>query len=341
MSASSTVDEKPAVRMSGLTAAMAEAVTAVEAYVTAATRAARASLSGADGKPDRGAFERHQHRAHGLSWVTTYLETLRQTSGWAARLEADGKFGDIEALLCQVLFGEYCAQLIGGIPMNQGEMVRPADLGCQMADMQLLFAAPIQRFINQGKTPEVMAAAAALLPDALSRNTAEFTGLDETMEMVRDQFAKFASTRIKPFAHGWHLRNDYIPMDVVGEMAELGVFGLTIPEEYRRPRSWARRRCASSPRSSRAGGSAPGRSAPVQRNRRGADPDRRHRRSRRPSGCQSHRLRRDPADRRLHRAEHRVGPRLAAHARREVRRRTILCRHRQQDLDHASRCAPT
>jgi (2S)-methylsuccinyl-CoA dehydrogenase len=141
----SGVQEKAAVRMTGLTAAMAEAAAAVEVYVAAATKAARTSLSLPDGKPDRAAFERHQHRAHGLSWVATYLETLRQTAGWAARLEGEGKFGEIEALLSQVLFGEYCAQLIGGIPMNQGEMVRPADLGCSAADMQLLFAPAIQR----------------------------------------------------------------------------------------------------------------------------------------------------------------------------------------------------
>lgn len=219
-------------RMKDLTAAMAEAVSAVEAYTAAATIAARTSLSLPDGKPDRAAFERHQHRAHGLSWVATYLETLRQTAGWAARLEAEGQFGDVEALLSQILFGEYCAQLRGGIPMNQGEMVRPADLGCGPAEIALLAHPAIERFVAEGRTPEVMAAAATFLPDALSRHTAERTGLDETMEMVRDQFAKFAATRIKPVAHGWHLRNEYIPMDVVNEMAELGVFGLTIPEEY-------------------------------------------------------------------------------------------------------------
>ena len=130
-------------RMKDLVRAMDEAVTAVEVYVDAATRSARSSLSLPDGKPDRAAFERHQHRAHGLSWVATYLETLRQTAGWAARLEAEGRFGEIEALLSQILFGEYCAQLIGGVPMNQGEIVRPADLGCSTSEMQLLFARPI------------------------------------------------------------------------------------------------------------------------------------------------------------------------------------------------------
>ncbi|MEQ9506629.1 MAG: acyl-CoA dehydrogenase family protein [Hyphomonas sp.] len=232
MSGISEVQDKAAVRMDGLIEAMAAAALAVETYADAATKAARTSLSLPDGKPDRAAFERHQHRAHGLSWVATYLETLRQTAGWAARLEADGKFGEIEALLSQILFSDYLAQLVGGIPMNQGEMIRPHELG-MLAESDTLFADPsVRRLIIEGKTPESLAAAAVLLPDALTRNTAEHTGLDETMDMVRDQFAKFASTKIKPFAHGWHLKNDYIPMDVVGEMADLGVFGLTIPEEF-------------------------------------------------------------------------------------------------------------
>jgi (2S)-methylsuccinyl-CoA dehydrogenase len=228
--AGETLDKSPV--MTGLVPAMAAAVSALEAYVSAATRAAGSHLKTADGAPDRKALERHQHMAHGLSWIATYLETLRQTAEWAARLDAEGSFGEIESLLSQILFGEYCSQLIGGIPMNQGEIIRPIDLGCSPADMQLLFAPPLQRFVLEGKTPDSMAAAAKFLPDALSRNTVENTGLDETMTMVRDQFAKFSSDKIKPHAHGWHIRNEYIPMDVVSEMAELGVFGLTIPEEF-------------------------------------------------------------------------------------------------------------
>ena len=228
--AGETIDKSPV--MTGLVPAMAGAVSALEAYVAAATRAAGKQLMTSDGKPDRKALEREQHMAHGLAWIATYLETLRQTSEWAARLDAEGHFGEVESLLSQILFSEYCSQLIGGIPMNQGEIVRPIDLGCSMADMQLLFAPPIQRFVLEGKTTATMAAAAKFLPDALSRNTVEETGLDETMSMVRDQFAKFSSDKIKPHAHGWHMRNDYIPMDVVSEMAELGVFGLTIPEEF-------------------------------------------------------------------------------------------------------------
>ncbi|WP_273186405.1 acyl-CoA dehydrogenase family protein [Hyphomonas adhaerens] len=232
MSTGEMVQEKQSAVMDGLTATMRDALGALDTYAAAATSGARGELVGEDGRPDRKAFERHQHLAHGLSWLVTYVETLRQVTEWAARLEAEGKFTDVEALLSQILFSEYCAQIVGGIPMNQGETIRPHELGSLEAS-DTLFADPaIRKLITEGKTPASMAQAAALLPDALSRNTVEETGLDETMSMVREQFAKYAAERIKPHAHGWHLRNEYIPMDVVNEMAELGVFGLTIPEDF-------------------------------------------------------------------------------------------------------------
>ncbi len=214
-----------------LTGAMAAAVSALDAYKDAARNRLAGTLA-PTGKVDRKAFEAHQHMAHGFAWTVTYIETLRETANWAARLEADGRFGEIEALLAQVLFGEYCAQIIGGIPMNQGEMVRPADLDLTSAETDLLDAPAIALFVTWGKTAQVMAAAARHLPDALGRATVEQTGLDETLDMVRDQFRRFADDKIVPHAHDWHLKNDYIPMDVVNEMAALGVFGLTIPEEF-------------------------------------------------------------------------------------------------------------
>lgn len=232
MGSVSAVKEIEGAVLAGLVPLLAEAVSALDVYTAAAVSGARAQLAGADGKPDRAAFERHQHLAHGLSWLVTYVETLRQVSEWAARLEAEGKFGEAEALLSQILFSEYCAQIVGGIPMNQGEVIRPHELGSLEAADTLFSQPVIRKLITDGKTPASMAAAARLLPDSLSRHSVENTGLDETMEMVRDQFAKFAADRIKPHAHGWHLRNDYIPMDVVDEMSELGVFGLTIPEEF-------------------------------------------------------------------------------------------------------------
>src|SRR6201998_4990731 len=43
---------------------------------------------------------------------------------------------------------------------------------------------------------------------------------------------KFADGQVAPFSQEWHLRNEYIPLDVIAQMSELCVFSLTIPEEY-------------------------------------------------------------------------------------------------------------
>ena len=214
-----------------LTGLMDACVKAAETYADAAKHAAGEHLV-SGGKPDRKALDRHQHMAHGLAWVCTNLETLRETADWARRLEADGEFGEIEALLCQILFSEYLAQLAGGIPMNQGETIRPHELGAAEAAATLTADPAVHQLVTKGKTAASMAAAAAHLPDALGRATVEKTGLDDTMDMIRDTFRKFANDRVLPDAHQWHLRDDLIPIEIVAEMGELGVFGLTIPEEF-------------------------------------------------------------------------------------------------------------
>ena len=217
--------------IAGLTSIMADAIMALDVYADALKANAASALS-PDGQPDRAAFKDQQHLAHGLAWTVTYIETLREVSHWATRLEVEHKFGEIEALLAQILFSRYLADIVGGIPMNQGETIRPHELGT-LAQIETLFGVPaIKTLITDGLTPASSAAAAALLPEALGRATVENTGLDETMNMVRDQFRKFANDKVKPFAHDWHLKNEYIPMDVVEEMGALGVFGLTIPEEF-------------------------------------------------------------------------------------------------------------
>ncbi|MAK61441.1 MAG: acyl-CoA dehydrogenase [Ponticaulis sp.] len=217
--------------MPELLSCMADAVTAVDKYVADAKSALYSRVSTGE-KVDRTKMDLEQHAAHGFGWIATYGETLREVEHWARRLSDEGKFGEIEALLSQILFSEYCAQLIGGIPMNQGEVIRASDLEVTDAANTLQSAPSVQRFLAEGKTPAVMAAAAKHLPDALGRATVENTGLDETLDMIRDQFRRYSDDRIVPHAHEWHLKNDYIPMDVVNEMSEMGVFGLTIPEEY-------------------------------------------------------------------------------------------------------------
>lgn len=214
-----------------LTDLLQDAVQATDRYKSSVHARVNAVLA-PSGKIDRAAFSANQHLAHGYAWIVTYVETLRETANWATRLSAEGKFSELDALLAQILFSKYLADLVGGVPMNQGETIRPHELGA-LNDVDTLFETPsVRTLIEQGLTPKSMAAAAAYLPDSLSRATVENTGEDETMSMIRDQFRRYADDKIVPHAHEWHLQNDYIPMDVVNEMAELGVFGLTIPEEF-------------------------------------------------------------------------------------------------------------
>jgi (2S)-methylsuccinyl-CoA dehydrogenase len=123
--------------------------------VAEAKPAVKAAITGADGKIDRKLADEHQHQVHGYGWYAAYAELMNQVAGWAERLQAAGQFGEIEALLAQLLFSEYCAQLIGGVPMNQGEIVRPAHLVTDRAVMNRLFSNGLMKLMVEGGTQAV------------------------------------------------------------------------------------------------------------------------------------------------------------------------------------------
>ena len=206
-----------------LTPADAQAlVPELDALLSRATEALRARVGG--GRIDSAALETEQHAAHALSWLATYVESLKQLSAWAGRL-GEG-FAEIEGLILQIGFGEYLTQIAGGIPMSQTEFARLSDLGI---DWQPSDAA---RAAMGGNSPQARARLVALMQDNAGRATVGATGLDEDLEMIRDQFRRYADDRVIPNAHEWHLKDELIPMEIIEELAELGVFGLTIPEEF-------------------------------------------------------------------------------------------------------------
>lgn len=190
-------------------------------------RSALEKAVSSEGRLDRAALDRQQHLAHGYAWAASYAETLVQTAIWAEALESEGRFGEAEALPTQLMAHEYLSQLAGGLPMNQGEVVRPADFGLSAEAL-----APHIAALAPGASQEVKTRIVELLADARGRPSLEASGLDETLEQIRDQFHAFAAEKIAPHAHGWHLRDELIPISLVKELGELGVFGLTIPENY-------------------------------------------------------------------------------------------------------------
>src|SRR5436309_3240526 len=130
-----------------------EAVGAMDALLADATRAVGARVS-QDGRISGNLLDREQRAAHGLAWFATYTEALRQLTAYAERMRGAGRFGELEELVVRVGLGEYLAQMLGGIPMSQGEIVRPGDLGLKLEDVSERITPEIEELIAQGNTAE-------------------------------------------------------------------------------------------------------------------------------------------------------------------------------------------
>ncbi|HEY4981778.1 MAG TPA: acyl-CoA dehydrogenase family protein [Pseudolabrys sp.] len=176
-------------------------------------------------------FDREQRATHGLAWLATYVEAVRQLAAYTERMVGDGTFGELEEHLVRIGLGEFLAQIVGGIPMSQGEVVRPGDLGLSHAQVAARINPMVEGLIASGNTAERRARLIELMRASHSA-TVGVCGLDETLESIREEMRKFADSEVIGHAQTWHRTNSYIPLEIIAQMSELGVFGLTIPEEF-------------------------------------------------------------------------------------------------------------
>ena len=179
-----------------------------------------------DGKFSAAALDQHQHEAHGLAWLATYVDTLKALAAYAVKLSAQGKLGEIEQLLLKIACGEYLQQIAGGIPMNQTEIFRVENLGIDLKGLRAcsLYA--------QGNTRENRARLVDLMQEQQGELTFGNCGLDDTINDMRSSMRRFVAGKVAPHAHQWHLKNSYVPLEIIQELAELGVFALTLPENF-------------------------------------------------------------------------------------------------------------
>ncbi|WP_297342087.1 acyl-CoA dehydrogenase family protein, partial [Pseudophaeobacter sp.] len=207
------------------------AIAPLEATLEAARVAVRNQVT-QEGRVSGQLIEANQTAAHGLSWLATYVYALRQMQDWADKLQSDGGFHEMEQLIHQIAFGEYLAQVQGGIQMNQGEILRLQDLGLGQDAMEALRTEAVVTLTEAGNTQAARSRLAELMQEQAGATMFGASGLEEELEMIRDQFRRYASDKVEPHAHDWHLKDELIPMEVIEELAEMGVFGLTIPEEF-------------------------------------------------------------------------------------------------------------
>jgi (2S)-methylsuccinyl-CoA dehydrogenase len=206
------------------------AIAPLEELLEKAQASVRAMVLAGGEKITTPAVEAHQTATHGLAWLATYVESLRQMQKWAEKLSADGKFAETEQLLHQIAFGEYLWQIYGGIQMSQNEIVRLQDLGLSQDDQRGLMVDAVMTLTQSGNTQAARTRLAELMVEQQGATMFGASGLDEELEMIRDQFRRYAVEKVEPYAHEWHLKDELIPMEVIEELSEMGVFGLTIPE---------------------------------------------------------------------------------------------------------------
>ena len=166
-----------------------------------------------------------------LAWLATYAEAIKQMAAYAERLTADGRFGEMEALLDSDRRGR-----IRGAgprrhpdePVGDGAASRPrSDSGTATR-----FASAGVAGAHQANSPAARARLVELIKPAEGSGHFGESGVDETLEAMRGEMRRFVEAEVKPYAHQWHMKNEYIPLELIGKMNELGVFGLTIPEEF-------------------------------------------------------------------------------------------------------------
>ncbi|ABC62099.1 acyl-CoA dehydrogenase family protein [Erythrobacter litoralis] len=194
-----------------------------------AARVVAAVAVAPEGRPDPVLVEREQRLVHGYAWIGTTVAALEATADWASRAEAAGRFVDVDELVLKIGFGEYLHQLASGVPMSQNEIVRPGELGLDRAASTLCDNTATARFMTEGNTAANRTKLAVLLAEGARPD--EAFG-DETLDLIREQFRAFTADKITPHAHQWHMDDALIPMEVVQEMAALGVFGVCIAEKH-------------------------------------------------------------------------------------------------------------
>jgi (2S)-methylsuccinyl-CoA dehydrogenase len=200
------------------------ALAAAEALLARA-RGNLASRVERNGAVDAAKLDAEQLAAHGLAWMATYVAALRQLRFWAKRLDEAGELAEAQRLILAVGFGEYLAQLAGGIAMGQSEIARPQDFDLDDSALAMLRASPLVAGLAQAR-----ARLGAVLAEGMPSG-GDSLG-DETLELIRDQVRRFAERAVAPSAHDWHRADTFIPIEVIEELSSIGVFGVTLPEEY-------------------------------------------------------------------------------------------------------------
>ncbi|RIL01582.1 MAG: acyl-CoA dehydrogenase [Proteobacteria bacterium] len=196
---------------------------------------ARELLAGADallgGALDRAraitkngaAIDDHQVLSERVAYAATEARAAHELVEYAARVAAEGR-GDA---WLQATAAAGAAELVASLVAR----LTPAldDLGLGDAALESAFPAALRKKLRAASNEAVFRAIGREVAGRRGRNE---TPLDEVMEQVRSSVREFAEKEIAPHAERIHRHDELIPEEFIAKMAELGFFGMSVPEEY-------------------------------------------------------------------------------------------------------------
>ncbi|HEV3451887.1 MAG TPA: acyl-CoA dehydrogenase family protein [Acidimicrobiia bacterium] len=195
--------------MSEALSAAAAAVDDAAAIVDAACQRLAHDAGGERGRVSGAALDPYQVLAYDLAHAASAVA--------AARVMLDyGTAGEYEGLLARLFIADAIADLAARLVGREALWGVEADLSAALP------------FLEAHRSPVFVDAVAA----HLERAGTGPARLGDEFDLVRDTFHRFAAERIRPVAERVHRQNTDIPEDVITGLAELGGFGLSVPEAY-------------------------------------------------------------------------------------------------------------
>ncbi len=152
-----------------------------------------------------GSVDADQILAYDLAHAAAAVETARSMLDYGAK-------GELEGRLTCVFVADVVAELASKVWGRESVWATTADAFDATRD-----------FVTTWRDPAVLA---ALAGEDGPRH------LDQEFELVQDTFRRFATEQVAPVAEHVHRDNSDIPEDLIAGLAEMGLFGLSIPENY-------------------------------------------------------------------------------------------------------------
>ncbi len=185
---------------------------AVEAAASLVDQATHrlSELAAEDGKASVAKLNEHQVFAYDLAHAASALQGCRTMLGYAER-------GEFEAQLASFYIADVFADLVGRIVGRE-----------QWWGVDLATLASAHDFVQEHRSGAFIEA----LGERVVEQGGGATHLPEEFELARETFRRFAEDKIRPAAEHVHRSGGDVPEDIIKGLAELGGFGLSVPEEY-------------------------------------------------------------------------------------------------------------